>query len=56
MRLGLHLIAATLFVVTLMGCDGRVRAAVSTTKSLVFEGTVTSIRTIDDELTPCWSP
>ena len=51
MRLGLHLIAAMVFVVTLMGGDGPVRAA-APTKTLLLEGMVTSIRTIDHELTP----
>jgi len=51
MRIGLHFIAATVVVVTLMGGAGRAAAA-APTKTLVFEGRVTSIRTIDHELTP----
>lgn len=51
MRIGLHFIAATVVVVTLMGGAGRAAAA-APTKILVFEGRVTSIRTIDHEPTP----
>jgi hypothetical protein len=48
MRLGFHILAAT--VVLVMGGPGWAAAAPS--KTLVFEGTVSSIRTIDHELTP----
>jgi len=51
MRLGLHFIVAAVGVVTSMAGEGRSDAA-APSKTLVFEGTVTSIRTIDNEWTP----
>jgi hypothetical protein len=51
MRIDRHFVSATVLVVTLMGRDGRPTAAVPK-KTLVLQGTVTSISTIDDPLTP----
>jgi hypothetical protein len=51
MRLDLHLTAATLVVVILMTGAGQTAAA-APSRTVVFEGTITSIRTIDHELTP----
>ena len=51
MRMGLLLRAATVVLVGAMSGDGRAVAA-APSKTLVLEGTVTSIRAIDLELTP----
>ena len=50
MRFGLRLIAAIVVAVTFM--SGGLTVAAAPTKTLVFEGTITSIRIIEHELTP----
>lgn len=51
MRLRLHLIAAAIVAATATSDDGRAVAATSA-KTLVLKGTVTSIKTVDHEVTP----